>query len=238
MLIGPVIGRKRRGVAGAAEGRVAASDRQASSAMVSPNVNADWIVDALVDNGIPQVRPADFEDILLPSTGERLACPRVHPAWSVVREHATFAGIPNKCLVSAPSLAAELPAEVVVAELCRQHLGGDAWWVHWRRPTERGITALAGQSVEYSVEVARTLQRLAHRAQALVTPPGSSNRGGVWDVVGRSRDGAYVFLECKRADKGHDRIRPNQAAFLEAVRLELPTAWFGIVSWSDRGLVH
>ena len=155
----------------------------------------------------------DVEDILLPSMGERVACPRVHPAWSVVREHATFAHIPNKCLISVPPLLAELPAEVVVAELCRRHLGGDAWWVDWRRPTMNGITALAGQSVQFPVEVARTLQNLAERAPALLTRPGRSRRGGVWDVVGRSGAGEYAFVECKRADKGHDRIHQNQRAF-------------------------
>jgi hypothetical protein len=87
------------------------------------------------------------------------------------------------------------------------------------------------------VEVARTLQNLAQSAQALLTPPGRSRRGGVWDVVGLSGAGEYVFLECKRADKGHDRIRPNQRAFLEAVRQELPTPRFGVVSWSGLRLV-
>lgn len=207
-----------------------------------------WLRNALEAHGISVLLPADHERIELPWSYRTVQVPRVHPVLAlVVGGTVTYAGIPNKHLVSVPSLIDRVPAELAVASLVGSAQGGEAWWAIWGSET-RGVEPSGGTPTAYPPAVATVIARISARARTLMSEcdrrtatSGSPwrrdrkvMRGGLWDVVALAPDGMLRFVECKRADTGADRIRDNQRAFLEAALEEAGLEAFAVVSWHAR----
>jgi hypothetical protein len=206
-------------------------------------------IDAALEScGVPLSRDTDLEPLVLPWSQRVVEVTRVHPMWALTPTKRTYAGIPNKRVLTGPPPIAHVPPEVAAARVLQSATSAESWWSIWNTQ-KKGISARTNEREDYPAPVASLLARLREQTRELVAAcdrraaedgerwrtaaGGSSLTGGVWDVVSITPAGRLRFFECKHA--GRDPIRDNQRAFLEAALLEPGASAndFNIISWTE-----